>query len=129
MNGQLFTQDDIISVYTRAQALEDGFLVDLNQWIPICESGYTYPVACTSAVFSIIEKAVGNAKYFNDHKGVIWDILWMSKAMPIRQWETGRLFQVKITGAGPKSIYTFKIECTGGDNGDPVMTISLPEED
>ncbi len=38
---------DPVSIYTRADALEDGFLVDLNQWIPVHESGYKYPVACT----------------------------------------------------------------------------------
>ena len=127
--NELFTNDDLISVYTRAQALDDGFLVDLNQWIPVNESGYKYPVACTSAVFAIIEKAVDNKHHCNDYKGVIWDILWMSKVMPVRRWETGQLFRVKITGAARQSLFTFKIECSGGDDGEPIMTIMLPDED
>ena len=41
---------EMISSYSRKQALEDGVLVDLNQFIPVPESGYKYPVACTIAV-------------------------------------------------------------------------------
>lgn len=129
MNEPLFTEQDLISVYTRGQAFEDGFLVNLNQWIPVNESGYKYPVACTSAVFAIIERAVENKKYFNDYKGIIWDLLWMSKSNAVRKWETGQLFQVIIRGAGRQSIYTFKIECGPGDEGESVFTISLPNED
>ena len=54
---------EVISCYGRMQALEDGVLVDLNQLIPIPESGYKYPVACTIAVWKIIESAVNNPKY------------------------------------------------------------------
>lgn len=125
----IFENADLISVYTRAQALEDGTLADLNQWIPVAESGYKYPVACTSAVFSIIERAVENKKFGNDYRGVIWDILWMSRKNQIKSWETGGLFQVKITGADRKSIFTFKIDCGPGDDAAPVLTIMLPDED
>jgi len=125
----LFTDTNIISTYTRAQALEDGVLVDLNQWIPIHESGYKYPVACTSAVFAIVEKAVENKNPANDYKGVIWDILWMSRKYQKKQWETGAEFQVTIIGAGPRKIHTMKIECGPGDDCFPVMTIMLPDED
>ena len=120
---------DVIYSYTRTQALEDGVLVDLNQWIPVNESGYKFPVACTAGVFAIIEKAVNNKYQCNDYKGVIWDILWMSKVHQIQKWETGALFTVKITGAARQSLFTFKIECGPGDSGEPVLTISLPDED
>ncbi|GAG58437.1 unnamed protein product, partial [marine sediment metagenome] len=47
----------------------------------------------------------------------------------ISKWETGCMFKVVITGTGKKKIHTFKIECSGGDNGEPVLTIMLPDED
>ena len=125
----IFEDADIISQYTRAQALEDGELVDLNQWIPVQESGYKFPTACTRAVFSIIERAVENKRYGNDYKGVIWDIFWMSRNGIAKRWETGAEFWVMITGTGTQSSYRFKIECGPGDNGEPVMTIMLPDED
>ena len=128
MNDNIFNIEPIYS-YTRSQALEDGVLVDLNQWIPIEESGYKHPIACTSTVFAIIKQAVENRKYYNDYKGVVWDILWMSRAMPIEKWTTGQLFKVSIRGVGQRSVFTLKIECSGGDNGEPVLTIMLPDED
>jgi hypothetical protein len=120
---------DIISEYTRAQAIEDGVLIDLNQWIPVIESGYKYPVACTAGVFSIIRKAVENKYHCNDYNGVIWDILHMSRMYQTKKWTTGALFQVKIKGAEHKQLFTFKIECSGGDNAEPVLTVMLPDED
>jgi hypothetical protein len=119
----------VIFTYSRAEALQEGVLVDLNQWVSVNESGYKCPAACTAAVFAIIERAVNNKRYLNDYKGVIADILWMSIVMPEAKWETGRLFKVIITGAGPKAIYTLKVECGPGDEGEPVVTIMLPEED
>jgi len=129
MNALNLNDFDVIHSYTRSQALEDGVLVDLNQFIPVNESGYKYPIACTSAVYSIIEKAVNNKNHCNDFKGVVWDLLHMSRFNPVRKYETGCIFRVIIKGAGRKSLYDFKIECHGGDNAEPVLTIMLPEED
>ncbi len=130
-NGKSDDDDrkNVIFSYTRLQALQDGVLVDLNQWIRVRESGYKYPVACTAAVFEIIERAVRSKEHHNDYAGVIWDILWMSRVAPIKRWESGRLFQVIITGVGRKEIYNLKIEVSGGDDGEPVLTIMLPDED
>ena len=129
MEDELFTLEDLVHTYTRAEALEDGILVDLNQFIPVNESGYKYPVACTRTVWEIIEKAVKNKKHGNDHKGIIWDILNMSRMNQKKRWETGALFQVLITGAAHRTIFMFKIECEAGDDLAPVFTISLPDED
>lgn len=120
---------EVISSYSRKQALEDGVLVDLNQFIPVGESGYKYPVACTITVWEIIERAVNNPKFGNDYEGIVWDILQMSRNCPTKRWTTGCIFQVVIIGAGPKKIFSFKIECGPGDRGEPVLTVMLPEED
>jgi len=120
---------DVVHSYTRARAIEDGVLVDLNQVIPVNESGYRYPVVCTAAVWSIIDKAVKNKNHCNDLQGVVWDILHMSRNYVIRRWTTGGIFRVIIKGAGRKSLYDLKIECGPGDNAEPVLTIMFPEED
>lgn len=128
MSKDNFDEEPIYS-YTRFQALQDGVLVDLNQYIAVKDSGYRYPVACTAAVFEIIDRAVKNKKFHNDYSGVVWDILWMSRIAPLKKWKTGQLFQVIINGAGKRTIYNFKIEVSGGDDGEPVLTIMLPGED
>ena len=121
--------ENIIFSYSRKQAIEDGVLVDLNAVAPEeCEL-YKYPVACTAAVWDIIDKAVKNPRWSNDIKGVMWDIMYMSTAMSKVVDESTKLFQVIIKGAGRKSTYTFKMVCGPGDDAKPVITIMLPNED
>ena len=123
---------EIIYAYTRQDAFKDGALVDLNQWISIEESPFRYPVACTSTVFKIIEKAVNNKKYLNDYEGVIWDIMYMATVPSARKkalGESGWIYNVIITGTGRKKYHDLKILCHPGDNMEPVLTIMLPTED
>jgi hypothetical protein len=125
---------DVIYSYSRKQALDDGILVDLNQYIPVDESGYKYPAACTAAVHSLIQRAVDFKDWCNDYQGVVWDILWMSRAHQIKTWETGALFKVIIvTGEhgtdSDANTHTLKIEVGPGDNAEPALTIMMPDED
>ncbi len=122
---------DVIFSYSRAQAIEDGVLVDLGQdkMLEVCRQHYKYPIACTAAVFGIMERAVANKKHCNDFAGVLHDMLWMSKVYKRQVDPTTVMFRVKITGAGRKSVYDFKMVCGPGDDAEPVMTIMLPDED
>lgn len=120
---------EVISVYTREQALADGVLVDLAVVAPdVCAQHFKYPVAATTEVWSIIKRAVENKRHCNDYKGVIHDILWMARNGRTVD-ATTRLFTVIITGAGRTRNFTFKIVCGPGDSGEPVLTIMLPNED
>lgn len=121
----------MIHSYTRKQAIEDGFLVDLMQdeMEEVCGQHYKHPIACTLPVFEIMQKAVANPRYCNDYAGILHDMLYMSRVHYQFHGHTARLFQVIIKGAGRKSLYTFKLVCHPGDGGEPVMTIMLPKED
>jgi len=129
--SSLFDEADVIYTYSRAQAIEDGVLVDatIGDLAEVTRQHYKYPVAMTAAVFALMEQAVNHPKWCNDYKGVWHDILWMSRMFPVRRWETGCLFQVVITGTGRKRKHTLKIECGPGDDAEPVLTVMLPEED
>lgn len=121
----------VISSYTRQQAIEDGLLVDLTAIAPdVCAQHYKYPIACSTSAWTIIDKAVKNKRWMNDIKGVIHDMLWMSKAMAMRipKSEQETLFEVIIRGAGRRSTYQFIIHCGPGDNAEPVLTITTPED-
>jgi hypothetical protein len=105
-------------------------LVDLSANYPEEAKIYKFPVACTSAVWDIIDKACKNKRAHNDYKGVVWDVLYMSTAfVRSRPDPSTVLFQVKIIGAGRKSLFTFKAMVGPGDDAEPVVTIMLPEED
>ena len=126
---------EIIHKYTRSDAIADGVLVDLSANFPDeCRQLYKYPIACTAAVWRIIEQSIAGDKT-NSYKGVIWDLLWMSQKGITKRFDpTQHLFSVIITGAGGNRFerqrhYTFKATCHPGDAGEPVITILQPDED
>jgi hypothetical protein len=120
---------DVISRYTRQQAIEDGFLVDLmrNDLGPVSLQHYKYPVACTIGVFELMKKAVEHPSWGNDYPGILHDILTMSKHGRLLDRSTV-LFEVIITGTGHKRTHTLKLTVGPGDDMEPVITITLPEE-
>ncbi len=122
---------DVISTYTRRQAIEDGVLVDLMQdtMTEVARSHYKYPIAATIEVFDIMAKAVANKKHLNDFAGILHDMLWMSRVYKRQVSETTVIFRVTIKGAGRRSVYDFKMVCGPDDDGSPCLTIMLPEQD
>ncbi len=124
-------ENNIVYSYTRAQAIEDGILVDLGQdkMLEVCQQHYKHPIACTAAVWGIMERAVANKRHGNSFAGVLHDMLWMSRTYKRVVDESTVIFRVKITGAGRQSVYDFKLVIAPGDNAEPVITIMLPDED
>jgi len=93
MPDDLWSDADIIDIYTRRQAIEDGVLVQLSgpgyqggQWIPamVAEAGFRYPVGMTAmAFYSCVSPLEGDDEKLapcQDTKGRLWDVLWMLKA-------------------------------------------------
>ena len=117
---------EVIYSYTRAQAIEDGVLVDLTGLYPGDTRLYKYPVACTSAVWGLIERACQKT---GENPGVyVWDLCFMSINCKVREIDHSTvLFKVGIPIGGKE--HTLKIACGPGDDGKPVMTVMLPHED
>lgn len=121
----------IISSYTRAQAIEDGMLVDAQQGdlaeVSRQHVGST-SVVMTYAVFALIERAVKNTRYLNDWRGVWHDVLWMSQVARRVSAQRGGSpvgFKVIITGTGRVRNHVLFASYGPGDAGEPVVTIML----
>lgn len=129
MASDLWTDAVVVFSYTRTrtQALVDGVLVALDY--PVAKEHYKQPVACTAAVWAIIDRAVKNPRCFNSLDGVLHDIFWMSRMCKRMVDESTALFQVLINGAGRQKKFTFKLVCGPADDGSPCLTLMLPEED
>jgi len=130
--GHPFDGFVVVSVYTRAQAIADGVIVDATGGDLGAISAQHFPgvhVAMTAAVAALIQKAVDHPDHGNDWKGVWHDVLWMSRVAPVQSFPGGRLFKVVITGTGRRRLHTLKIQIHPGDKGEPCATIMLPEED
>lgn len=116
--------------FSRADALQQRMLIDLSSNFPDECRLYRYHVACTSAVWSLVEQATADRKHCNSAAGVVWDILFMSQhGIVTRPDEQTVIFQVIITGTGRKRIHTMKAVCHPGDNMEPVITIMMTDED
>lgn len=126
---------EVISQYTMKQGIEDGVLADLTNLVPdVCRKIYPgITVVCTSAVWSDNQKAVASVKHHNDLKGVIHDILWMSKLLlesAVKRGDTEYLFRCIVTGIARRTMHTFMCVLGVCDDGEtPAITIMWPEED
>ena len=149
---------EVISVYTRQQAIEDGILVDCEQ-APMGEMRrqlMKWPLAMTATAFHryvwpIDEEA--NLPPDQSLEGRFWDVVWMFHAavkgtVPARRIDPCNLLfdfycivadpalssneRIDATArSGPEGmrLVTLKAVSGPGDDGEPVMTFMLPEED
>ena len=130
--GKGFWDDaEVISVYTRAQALEDGVLVDVSATAK--EAGIRFPVALTAAVYGqCVEVPEGITG--QDEAGRLWDILWMFRCAAAKFDGSTLMFKLYVRNHNRerldcRDVVTLKAECGPGDEGEPVLTIMLPDED
>ena len=72
---------EVIYSYSRAQAIEDGVLVDVSEMAT--EAGFKHPTALTRAVWDDCVR-VPEGLSDQDEEGRLWDVLWMS-AFAIRK--------------------------------------------
>lgn len=123
----------VIYSYTRAQALLDGFQVDVTTTAQ--EAGVTFPVFLTRPVWEAYVK-VPEGVNMQDERGRLWDVVWMF-ACQVRQKRgqgTGSLFLYRLyvrNTNGAARLVTLKAKCGPLDATDPqpAITIMLPEED
>jgi hypothetical protein len=122
---------DVIYTYTRKQALEDGFQVDVSKTAK--EAGFRFRVFLTRAVFdkyvTVPEGVAGQ-----DEAGRLWDILWMLRSaircMPDGISRVPFVVLVRNDNRRAKPV-GFVAECGACDIHDPspAITVMLPDED
>ena len=135
------TNDDpffgkVISVYTRAQALADGVLIDAGPMAR--EAGFRWPVAITAGAWADCvtwSDADSERQTHQDQSGRLWDALFMAAHAVRTRADAGaqllfELYRVPRDGRSTGAERTkLKLVVGPGDDGEPVMTILLPNED
>jgi hypothetical protein len=136
---------ELISVYSRREAIEDGTLVDCTQ-DPFDDlnrnAGVRYDVAMTRPAFhryvDVLEQFAGS----QDIKGRYWDVIWMFSLAARRNTNsTELLFEFLCLPNGSDHrvkehsqkqqprLVQLKAVCGPGDYGEPCLTLMLPSED
>ena len=121
---------ELIHNYTRKQAIEDGVLVDVSEMGK--EAGFKFPVAMTNTVWTDLIVPNKEAEgYGQSIDGRLWDTLIMLH-ISIKQGDGGDnlLFEVLYSeGDKEPELAELKAVISGGDNGEPVITIMYKHED
>ena len=124
---------NVISAYSREQAIEDGVLIDIPT--NLCrEAGIVVPRAMTAGLFSQISVTEQDKKLGQSLNGRLWDLL-NNFRMAIKLSGAGMTdqltFSLIIASATPnrKRVILVKSIIGAGDNREPVITFLLPNED
>lgn len=132
-----------VHIYSRAQALDDGLLVDCS--LTAREAGIVWPVAITSAAWAdCVTWSDTDEQRKRDYTGQreagrLWDVCWMASMAVREALRRGhdaadpllfQLYRVPRDGRGIRPRLTaLMLRVGSGDCGEPVITILLPRED
>jgi hypothetical protein len=121
---------EVISVYTRAQALADGVLIDVSALAT--EAGFKWPVAVTDHLYhGYIVPALDLASAGQSISGRLWDVFSVLRAAISTGKDISSLNITVCYLMSPASIpepVELLAVAGPGDSGEPVITIMLPED-
>lgn len=122
-----FEDFEVIDVYSRTEAIDDGFLVDLSSIAR--ESGIRYPVAVTSTVyadciaFPVWSEGVDERERAIDLMTTIQALARSSKGE--REIHFQMPFEDETGECQPMAL---KVVCGPGDFGEPCLTVMKTDE-
>ncbi len=109
---------------------EDPGIDDLDE--VVANAGIKLPLAITYTAFCrYIALTPAAERAGNDIKGRLWDIVWMLRhAMLANPNKSEIVFESRcvVERISPSRCF-LKCIIGGGDNGEPVLTLMLPDED
>ncbi len=127
---------EVIYSYTRAQAIDDGVLIDATEMAR--DVGFKWPVALTVGAWADCvawSDADNERQVYQDQSGRLWDVLFMASYAVRTANNADRqlrfsLLRIPRNGRSTESQrLTLKLILGPGDDDEPVITIMLPGED
>ena len=126
----------ILCTYSRAQAIDDGFLVDVSETAR--EAGFKIPVAITRSVWNRLVALPDGYRGFQDQSGRLWDVLWMARHYALRASDSDRVRMcvlvrdirkdLRDSHRPPRRHFPI-VAISSDDEGKPAITIMFPEDD
>lgn len=118
---------EVISRYTRAQALEDGVLIDVTAMAK--EASIKFPVAITSRLWHGYVVPSEQDAHGQSTNGRLWDLLYLFAISARRTHGPLLIYEVGFLVNGHNRIVNIKALIGPGDNWEPVITLMLTDED
>ena len=129
----MFEPFELIHSYSRAQAIQDGALVDVTAHAS--EAGFCLAVAVTARVWSECVAWPETEPAIQDESGRLWDLVYMAAAAArtaARRGSGDRApFEVLVVPRGGQvpRLTRLVLHVGPGDRGEAVVTIMTPGED
>jgi len=123
----------VIHSYSRAQAIDDGFLLDAGPQAR--EAGLSIPTVLTRSVWNRCVEVPESQKGIQDESGRLWDVLYMASVAMRAAVRAGRVgdrlaYDVLVRdGDGRRRTVSIIAHVGPGDAGEPVLTLMFPEDD
>jgi hypothetical protein len=127
-----FANAPLVYTYSRAQAIEDGVLIDVTATAE--EAGIRFPTAVTAALWeTVVATPEAARRHGESDEGRLWDVLWILRVV-IREMADAKsdavYFSVLATNEkGRKVEHRLYAKCGPGDSGEPVVTVMMVGED
>jgi Family of unknown function (DUF6573) len=124
-----FENFEVISKYSRLQAIADGMLIDVSEMAR--QAGIRYPVTLTTAVWAKCVK-VPDGVVGQDQNGRLWDVLVILAHEAHHSRGDTLHFAVHVRNDNRDAtppLVSLKAICGPGDNAEPVITVMFPDED
>ncbi len=121
---------EVISMYTRAQAIEDGLLMNVTETAK--EAGIKLPMAVTQRLWAeyITPDPRSVEHYGQSIDGRLWDVLYMFAFSARRVPGSEFIYTVRmVMKRALQRDIRIRAVIDGGDNGEPAITLMLPGED
>ncbi|MGX0136296.1 DUF6573 family protein [Cupriavidus metallidurans] len=126
---------EVISAYTRAQAIADGALIDVTT--QASETGFKVPVAVTAAAWAEVvawSNEDSARQIHQDERGRLHDLLWVAFNLARHHKGRNRMqFQhLRVPRNGNErrcTPITLVMVIGPGDNAEPVVTFMLPSDE
>ena len=123
-----------VYAYTRADAIDDGELVDVSE--AAREAGFRYPVALTRAAWDDCvawsDADSEGKRWPQDEAGRLWDVLTMARYACRRSADASRVgfevIRVPRPGCGRRRKVALVAQVGPGDAGEPTITIGFPRD-
>jgi hypothetical protein len=128
-----FDDAELIFSYSRAQAIEDGVLVDVTEWA--AEEGFKWPMAMTRAAWQDLVAWDPDNKAPQDERGRFHDVAFMLRSAIARHIDPTDRVTVDLVRIPNRRQTTvprparFWAHVGPGDTPDPVITLMLEGED
>jgi hypothetical protein len=118
---------EVVSVYSRRDALEDGVLVDVSEFAK--EAGFKWPLAVTRGVWAILEPSAELKSEGQSWKGRAWDMFTILRYAIRRATQTDEVhfapLFIREPGRQPVSVALWA-KVGPGDDGEPAAAHGAP---